>query len=174
MVEAADQEYRLMSDHENTETRQCGTCTACCEGWLSSRLLQMRPGQPCVHCTREGCAIYEDRPENPCVTFNCAWLQFPEKYPDDMRPDICGAIVRHDRSWNRWEATFAFPTGSAVPESTLERLKTYASQENIPLIFVEHVMESGKYTAVKRTGYGPPDFIEAVNSAIAPEDLLKL
>ncbi|GAI90463.1 unnamed protein product, partial [marine sediment metagenome] len=34
----------------------------------------MEPYTPCVHCTEQGCAIYEKRPVSPCVAFKCAWL----------------------------------------------------------------------------------------------------
>ena len=42
-------------------TRQCGTCTACCDGWVKGTILghEMKPGQPC-HFRGEGCCtIYE-------------------------------------------------------------------------------------------------------------------
>ena len=59
--------------------RECGECTACCEGWLPDESLDMYAGKACAHCRSEGCAIYETRPEEPCRTFKCAWLQDEER-----------------------------------------------------------------------------------------------
>ncbi|HZE61286.1 MAG TPA: hypothetical protein VE085_12085 [Burkholderiales bacterium] len=55
------------------EKRQCGTCTACCDGWVEGTIYghEMKPGVPC-HFRGEGCCtIYERRPEEPCRRFVC-------------------------------------------------------------------------------------------------------
>ena len=68
--------------------RTCGGCTACCEGWLSGEAYGHKffNGMPCFYKGSSGCSIYEDRPENPCVSYKCAWLSHPETFPEWMRP----------------------------------------------------------------------------------------
>jgi len=76
-------------------SRQCGECTACCEGWLIADIngKRMEPGTPCYLLQiGKGCSDYENRPENPCKGFECEWLRLPDLYPEEMRPDKVGAI----------------------------------------------------------------------------------
>ena len=72
--------------------RQCFPCTACCEGWLTSDVIDMTPGKPCQHCTAQGCAIYESRPKTPCKTYQCAWLvensDLPDEYFNECSADL--------------------------------------------------------------------------------------
>ena len=91
--------------------RTCGPCTACCQGWLHSKKLEMRPGHPCRHLVQQGCSIYPDRPEKPCKLFVCGWLQDAETYPDEMRPDRSGVIMLTDRKWHNWDVIRAVPAG---------------------------------------------------------------
>jgi hypothetical protein len=153
--------------------RQCSTCVACCEGWLTSEKLKMRPGKPCTHCTAQGCAIYDTRPEKPCRKFKCAWLAEGEALPEHMRPDQCGAIVMLDRKWNGWSIIKAVPTGATIPEETIEWLKAYARDKKIPLLFSANLEKDGNYHGVTNMGYGPPAFVERVKLDIMPEDIMK-
>ena len=70
--------------------RECGECTACCTVLNIPRLAK-GPGVSCHNLTPTGCGIYEDRPDQPCKSFNCAWLQ--GFLGDDDRPDKAGAII---------------------------------------------------------------------------------
>lgn len=82
--------------------RSCGTCTACCDGWLTGDIKghEMYPGKPCFFVSQGiGCNDYEGRPENPCKTFECEWLRSEEYIPEWMKPSECGAIV----TWNEVE-----------------------------------------------------------------------
>ena len=69
-------------------TRICGGCTACCEGWLSGDAYGKKffRGMPCYYKNSKGCSIYENRPENPCKTYQCAWLRHPDIFPEWMKP----------------------------------------------------------------------------------------
>lgn len=63
--------------------RECDGCTKCCEGWLTSQIYNnfMFPGRPCHFKSEKGCSIYKDRPNDPCITYNCEWkknLNIPE------------------------------------------------------------------------------------------------
>ena len=150
--------------------RICGTCTACCEGWLVSEVTGMKPGTPCQHCRAEGCAIYEKRPVDPCVNFDCGWLKDEKRVPVEMRPDRCGAIVLFDRHWNDWKVIKAFPTGEAIPEKTLEWLMDCVRETGMPMIFYRNTKDAdGRFSGMRQFGFGPPAFIEAVRSQIDPD-----
>lgn len=156
-----------------TSRRQCGECTACCEGWLRSKVIDMEPGRPCQHCTGQGCAIYPDRPDDPCRSFECGWLKEGSPMPEELRPDRCGAIVVFNRYWGRWPIVVAIPVGPEIPADTLEWLKAYARDNGVPLLFDQRVMQDGKYVGIKELGYGPPAFVEAVRDGIGPQDIFQ-
>lgn len=146
--------------------RECGDCTACCEGWVSGVIegRRMRPGVPCHHCTQAGCAIYNDRPVEPCREFVCAWLMQPSPLPDDMKPNQCGAIVKWKQQWKKWWVIYALPVGEAIPQATLERLMVIARKSMMPMIFITNEFKDGKCINHFETGFGPPDFLEAVKN----------
>lgn len=73
--------------------KSCSGCTACCSGTLSGEAhgRHFWKGRPCHYVTTSGCSIYEQRPENPCKTFECGYLKF-DWMPHWMRPDQSGVI----------------------------------------------------------------------------------
>ena len=147
--------------------RECGECTACCEGWLPDESLDMYAGKACAHCRSEGCAIYETRPEEPCRTFKCAWLQDEVAFPEEMRPDQCGAIVLSARYWKEWNVMRAMPVGPKIPEATLEWLRLFTKGKDVPLIFYERGQADGAYTHTDRQrAYGSPEFAVAIKEAV--------
>jgi len=145
-------------------SRSCGGCTACCEGWLSDESLSMKPGSPCANCTDQGCGIYETRPTNPCRIFTCAWLQDPEEFPEELRPDKSGAICSVDRDWYQWKVLRAFPVGASIPQHTFDWLLAYAKGKRLPFLFLEHTLENGEYVSVAENALGPPAFAAEVKS----------
>ena len=154
--------------------RECGSCTACCEGWLVSTVTGMHPGNACRHCTGQGCAIYENRPQDPCRNFICGWLQPNSPLPDEMRPDKAGVIVLLGRQWRGWPIIDAIPTGPAIPEESVERLKAYAQEARIPLILRDYLQRDDKYIGQRTRGFGPPAFRDTVKYAIGPQDIVKM
>ena len=127
----------------------------------------MYAGKVCAHCRPGGCAIYETRPEQPCRTFKCAWLQDEGAFPEEMRPDKCGAIVLTARYWREWNVMRATPVGAVIPEATLEWLRLHTLSQDIPLIFYERGLEDGAYTHVDRQrAYGSPEFAEAIQETV--------
>jgi len=152
--------------------RQCYPCTACCEGWLAtdSNGIKMQPFNPCRHCTNEGCAIYEDRPVDPCVGFNCSWLLDQSPLPEHMQPSECGAIVMLNREWQDRKVVYAHPTGEKIPEETLKWLMNFSVEHSIPLIFYQNLLKNGQFIGMKRFGYGPPSFAQAVRTETDPKD----
>ena len=116
---------------------RCGGCTACCEGWLRADELDMRPGKACKHKAESGCAIYLDRPEDPCRTFKCGWLREPDLFDEDLRPDKCGAILLTDRGAAGYDVWRLAPVGRAVPERTLNRFFEMARSIKMPIMWAE-------------------------------------
>jgi hypothetical protein len=76
--------------------RECGTCTKCCEGWLTGdvRGHKMFPGKPCFFVEQGvGCKDYGNRPTNPCKTFSCGWKEVIEM-PEHFKPETSGVIIK--------------------------------------------------------------------------------
>lgn len=77
--------------------RECGTCTKCCEGWLTGEInfRSMYPGKPCYLVEiGKGCKDYDNRPLFPCKLFTCAWI-LDEEIPEEYKPEISGVIVKY-------------------------------------------------------------------------------
>ena len=76
-------------------TKECGTCTKCCEGWLGADIRghKMYPGKPCFFVEiGKGCKDYENRPKEPCKNFSCGWTDI-EDMPKEFRPEVSGVIM---------------------------------------------------------------------------------
>jgi Fe-S-cluster containining protein len=78
----------------NKNHRECGSCTKCCEGWLSAKINGhlMYPGRNCFFLAAGKCTIYENRPST-CDNYNCAWKIENNVFPEWMRPDLAGIII---------------------------------------------------------------------------------
>lgn len=82
-------------------TRDCGECTACCEGHLAGTIYGhvMKPGTPCHFLGENRCSIYQKRPQNPCKNFTCAWLVDEGRVlPEWMKPSLSKVIVL-EKEW---------------------------------------------------------------------------
>ena len=156
--------------NEGHVKRTCGSCTKCCEGWITGEVhgRPMRPLAPCIHCTNTGCAIYESRPYDPCRSFNCAWVRPNSPLPDDFRPDKCGAIVVIGRAWKGKPVIYAMAAAEKIPEATLNRLKQVSRRTGCPLLYNTHIVEDGKLVMTTATGFGPPDFVQLVEQHMKP------
>jgi hypothetical protein len=85
--------------------RHCDGCTMCCEGWLTgeSHGYEFYPGLPCHFVGCNGCSIYENRPDEPCKSFACSWLNdnfLPEWFKPNQSNLIC--------NWEEWEKNCYF------------------------------------------------------------------
>ncbi|HMB58689.1 MAG TPA: hypothetical protein VKN35_02155 [Xanthomonadales bacterium] len=149
--------------------RECGECTACCEGWIESARMEMKPGVPCRQLVGGGCSIYAQRPENPCRNFNCGWKIPNSPLPDEMRPDQCGAIVVLGQDWRHWRVIRAVPVGWTIPDETLRRIKHFAVVQRMALIYHEFEHIDGAYSRTQRIGFGPPDFVKSFREALIKE-----
>ena len=75
--------------------RTCGTCTKCCEGYLSGEALGITfySGKPCHFVAiGKGCSVYAKRPLEPCVSYKCGWLTNAD-IPEWMKPSDIDAII---------------------------------------------------------------------------------
>ena len=112
--------------------RECGTCTKCCEGWLSANIRghEMYPGKPCFFVEQGvGCKDYENRPTNPCKAFSCFWKEILEM-PERFKPENSGVIVQYQHD--------SFVIQKAPEEPTAELISwmvTYARANNENIIW---------------------------------------
>lgn len=120
--------------------RSCGDCTECCQGWLHGEAKGhfFYKGKPCHFIDRNGCSIYEDRPENPCKSFFCNWL-VDEKIPMWLKPNLSKVIItnRKNEMFTYWKVTEA---GSVISSRVLNWLIQHAMANNINL---EYFVEGG-------------------------------
>lgn len=142
--------------------RSCNGCTACCDGWVRMDIggVAVRPGAPCPHSTGKGCAIYPDRPQDPCVNFICGWVMPGSPLPGWMHPPRGGCIVLFDKlRWQGIPVDLAMPVGSKIPQKSLTWLKDFAEQHGRPLIYTEQILHKGQYTGQQKVmGHGTPAF----------------
>lgn len=77
----------------NLDRRQCGECTACCTIMEVSELAKPMWAN-CTHQCKEGCAVYEDRPES-CREWFCLWRSDGNGIivKEHERPDKIGIIA---------------------------------------------------------------------------------
>lgn len=76
--------------------RECGDCTACCQGHLNANIhgIQMFKGRPCHflgECEGGGCTIYDQRP-TLCQEYQCLWKITPT-LPEWMKPNKSDVIM---------------------------------------------------------------------------------
>ena len=151
------------------ETRTCGECTACCEGWLPNQVDEARisPGSPCRHCERGGCDIYELRPVHPCRTFHCDWLK-NQNLPDWLIPSRSKVILF--KGYFRWQrpsssvlVKMMFVAGPKMPGRTQHWLNEYARENNFNYVCFEPKRENKIYTGeLGYFGIGATGFVQEV------------
>lgn len=156
--------------------RQCGSCTACCDGWLKTEINGelVTVGKPCRHSTPGGCAIYATRPHFPCREFNCGWIRPDSTLPGWMRPDECGAIVFLWFEWQGQHVINAVPVGDRIPQRTLDWLMAHAREQKRPLIYTEHLRRGKKYVGARYLAFGPPAFVNQVEQMKQQREQAKL
>ncbi|MDZ7751721.1 MAG: hypothetical protein U5S82_08675 [Gammaproteobacteria bacterium] len=151
--------------------RECQPCTGCCDGWVRMEVYghEVAPGKPCRFSTGAGCAIYEDRPEDPCKNFICGWRMAGSPYPEWMRPDRAKVlIIPGVREWHGRPVDLAVPVGRRIPGRALDWLKRYATEQARPLIYTEQVLTPEGYAVEQQAiGYGPPEFQEEIRRLAA-------
>jgi hypothetical protein len=130
--------------------RQCGSCTACCDGWVEGTIYghEMKPGVPC-HFRGEGCCtIYERRPEEPCRRFVCGWLAPKSPFPESFRPDRLGVMIVTTR-WRGRPAYILKSAGRDPDEELLAWMRNFSVRSGAPFFYEQKG---------ERFGFGPAEF----------------
>jgi hypothetical protein len=130
--------------------RACGSCTACCDGWVVGTIRghEMKPGQPC-HFRGEGrCTIYDERPLEPCRNFVCGWLAPGSPFPEAFRPDRLGVMIIRTR-WRGRAAYILRHAGRDPDEALIAWMRAFSVQTGSPFFYEQ---------AGERFGFGPPEF----------------
>ena len=138
--------------------RECGPCTACCEGWAEGEIRghRMHPGQPCHFlkppaersAAASPCRIYDERPESPCRRFVCGWRTPGSAFPEHFRPDLTGVIPVPSR-WRDRAAWILLPAGNDVRPEMLAWMQQHAQASGEPFYYTQQS---------ERLGYGPALF----------------
>jgi hypothetical protein len=145
---------------ENKQTRHCGPCTACCDGWLRITVNghAVHPGKPCPFSSGHHCTIYAARPQDPCRVFICGWLARTSPLPDWMRPDQAGLILlAANFIWRGLPVDVAVPVGERPKPEALEWLQAFSSANGRPLLY---------RIAQDWYAFGPPDFQAEMHARI--------
>ena len=141
----------------SNNTRECGGCTACCEGWLTGEVNghKFSPSIPCYYMVKGGCSIYEDRPEQPCKSFSCEWIT-NENYPAWMKPTESGVLA--------FIRTFTRKDGSVLPYRVVHETRPM-STEVLFFFILQHFRDQVPLRLqLKGTWHflGPQDWVEAM------------
>jgi len=118
--------------------RHCGTCTACCDGWLKIEIHghKVYPGQPCPYSTGHSCRIYADRPEHPCRHFMCGWMLPNSPLPPWMRPDQVGVIVLWGAvNWRGLQVDVLVPAGRDPEPRMLSWFREQSLRTRRPFVY---------------------------------------
>ena len=114
--------------------RSCDGCAKCCEGWLNGEAYghAFYKGRPCFFLNKT-CSIYNERPENPCRSFKCAWLE-DDTFPHWMKPDLVNAIIIKRKTGDIffYEITEA---GSVLDSKTLSWLVQWALNTRTNILY---------------------------------------
>ncbi|MGV6827116.1 MAG: hypothetical protein ACWA5Q_09075 [bacterium] len=154
-----------MAKNKNTP-RECQPCTACCDGWVSMNIdgAEVFAGHPCPHSTGAGCDDYDNRPQDPCVSFRCAWIIEDSPLPDWMKPSNAKVMLLFNATeWQGIPVDLAVPVGKKVPPRALNWLKQFAQENGRPFMYTEQIVENGRYVNQQTVyGFGPLEFQEQV------------
>ena len=119
--------------------RECGTCTECCEGWLSTTVngYEIYPGRPCQFVGEGGCSIHENKPEDPCRIFKCEWLENND-IAGWMKPNKSKVIIM-SRDWSyeeepQGEYLVVIEAGQQIDSEIFDWLVNFHLNKNIPMI----------------------------------------
>ena len=143
--------------------KECGSCTKCCEGWLSATIHNkpMHKGRPCFYLDKcnNTCSIYDERPKDPCKDYSCAWLLDDKNiFPLWMKPNLSNVIItekiltKDNKQFNYYEMIEA---GSKVESEILNWIIHWALSSQINL---QYEVAGNKFI------FGEPEFAEALAS----------
>ena len=90
----------------------------------------------------------------------------------------CARTSPERLSWRgdmeKWDVLQATPVGAEIPPETLERLRVYARQKEVPLVFYEREVVDGRFTGNGRQrAFGSEQFAEAVKNQVLKSDVVE-
>lgn len=137
--------------------RECGDCTACCDGWLAADIYghSMYPGCPCHFKSNKGCSIYNNRPDG-CKNFKCGYLIENSPFPEWFRPKDCGVIIICSE-WNNKPFFALLETDRPLNIDVLLWVIDYCTKNKFSFCFSRKS---------KWRFFGENDFIEEMNKRI--------
>ena len=119
------------------DTRSCGTCTKCCEGYVSGsvRGIPFFKGSPCHFVSiGKGCSIYEDRPKQPCKSYSCFWLN-NEDLPEWLKPSEVNAMISERYTKNNIHFLELIEAGETLRSDVLSWLINYCNKNDFNLFW---------------------------------------
>jgi len=146
---------------EIENSRSCGSCTACCEGWLFGKAYDYSfwRGRKCHYLGSSGCSIYGQHPDVPCKSFKCVWLT-NLNIPEWMKPNESGIILTYS---TYLDFEYLLVTETNIP------LKA----EVLSWLFMEYINGNiGNFCYQLNSGLnyvGSTEFLNAVNGKIIEE-----
>jgi len=113
--------------------RNCNGCTMCCQGWLwgEAHGKQFWSGRPCHFVAEKGCTIYENRPEVPCVSFRCSWLDEPNIFPEWTKPNLSKILATKQKTKNGISFYKIIECGEKIDSTVLNYLILYSLQNSV-------------------------------------------
>src|SRR5258708_29617165 len=129
---------RVSISLKSENQRSCGSCTACCDGWLQIEVRGHRiaPGTPCPFSVEHQCSIYNERPQHPCREFICGWLAASSPLPEWMRPDKADMILLPANFlWRGLPVDVALPVGQPPKKKALHSLTRFSPAKKQLLIY---------------------------------------
>src|SRR5688500_17555544 len=116
--------------------RQCGSCTACCDGWLESTIHghEMKLGQPCHFRGAGSCTIYQTRPQDPCRSFVCGWVAPGSPFPESFRPDRLGVMLLPKR-WSGGRSFILRSAGRDPDDALLAWMREFSTRTSMPFFY---------------------------------------
>ena len=150
---------RARAERALTTKRQCGTCTACCEGWAAGTIRghEMHAGLHCHFLVDKKCTIYSERPVSPCRNFVCGWLADDSPFPDEFRPDKINVIIIRIR-WRNEPAYLLLSAGRDPDAALIAWMEKFAMRSGRPFFYSING---------EKIGFGPAEFLQEMVARMA-------
>jgi len=110
----------------------------------------MKAGKKCHFLGCNRCAIYSQRPQSPCIDFNCVWIKDNKNVlPEWLKPSLSKVIIVEEKWGNDQVYWKAVECGQKMDSAVLSWLVQHALGTEIPLLYQ---IEKARYII------GPPEF----------------
>jgi hypothetical protein len=109
--------------------KECGECTACCDGWLISNSYGNKFGNgiPCLFLCDKKCSIYNTRPET-CSKYQCAWSQ--GLFPDWMKPTKSNVLISVEFDNNRKQFLKVIKMKTDIEQTIIDFIENWVKENN--------------------------------------------